>query len=153
MPSLETKIPPPIVAALLLAPMWLLSLALPQVPVAAPTRIYAAVAVALIGGAFSIAGAIAFRKAKTTVNPLSPEKASTLVTSGVYRVTRNPMYVALLLALVAWAVFLSSPVALAGPVGFIAYVNRFQIEPEERALSTLFGNMYAKYSSSVRRWL
>ena len=63
------------------------------------------------------------------------------------------MYVALLLALVAWAVFLSSPVALAGPVGFIAYVNRFQIEPEERALSTLFGNMYAKYRSSVRRWL
>ena len=101
----------------------------------------------------SIAGTISFHRAKTTVNPMKPDKASSLVTSGVYRITRNPMYVGLLLVLVAWAVFLSSPPALAGPVAFLFYVGRFQIMPEEITLSSLFGSEYNAYKSGVRRWL
>ena len=116
-------------------------------------RVAAAIAIALVGGAFSIAGALAFRRAKTTVNPLRPERASALVTTGVYRITRNPMYVGLLLGLLAWAAGLSSPVSLAGPVAFIMFINRFQIEPEEKALLVKFGPEYETYKSTVRRWL
>ena len=96
---------------------------------------------------------LAFRRARTTVNPLRPERASTLVTTGVYRITRNPMYVGLMLALLAWSVFLASPLSLVGPVVFIAYINRFQIRPEEAVLTAKFGPVYEQYKSTVRRWL
>ena len=153
MPSLETKVPPPVVAVLAAAAMWLLSLTLPRVPLAASSRITTAIVIAMLGVAFSVAGVVSLRRAKTTVNPVRPEKAWSLVTSGIYRVTRNPMYVGLLLLLLAWAVFLSSPVALAGPAAFIVYIDRFQIQPEERALSVLFGSAYVAYKRRVRRWL
>ncbi len=84
---------------------------------------------------------------------LQPERTSALVTTGVYRITRNPMYVGLLLGLLAWAAGLSSPVSLAGPVAFIMAINRFQIEPEEKALLAKFGPEYETYKSAVRRWL
>lgn len=151
--TLDTRIPPPVVALLTVAAMWLLSLALPQVAVPATPRLAVAGAIALLGLACSVAGVASFRRARTTVNPVRPETATALVTSGVYRVTRNPMYVGLLLVLIAWAVALASPVALVGPVAFIAYMNRFQIRPEEEALLRLFGPAYDTYRSSVRRWL
>jgi protein-S-isoprenylcysteine O-methyltransferase Ste14 len=75
------------------------------------------------------------------------------VTSGVYRFTRNPMYLGLCFVLLAWAVFLSSAWAFMGPGAFVLYINRFQIAPEENALSKLFGPAFAKYQSKVRRWL
>ena len=84
---------------------------------------------------------------------MTPEAASALVRSGIYRTTRNPMYVGLLLILVAWAVLLSSVWTLLGPLVFVLYITRFQIIPEESALSALFGADYAAYQSSVRRWL
>jgi protein-S-isoprenylcysteine O-methyltransferase Ste14 len=112
-----------------------------------------AAAFALAGGCISLAGVVSFRRAKTTVNPLKPEKASSLVTGGIYKVTRNPMYLGLVLVLLAWAVFLSSAWALAGPVAFVLYMNRFQIEPEERVMGTMFGDNYSEYKARVRRWL
>lgn len=96
---------------------------------------------------------IRFRRANTTVNPLKPQAASSLVTAGIYRYTRNPMYLGLLFLLVAWAVLLSSPFALLGPVAFVTYISRFQIVPEERVLAALFGAEYAAYQAGVRRWL
>jgi protein-S-isoprenylcysteine O-methyltransferase Ste14 len=111
------------------------------------------VAIALVGGGFSLAGIFAFRRAKTTVNPMTPQRTSSLVTSGVYRVTRNPMYVGLLFVLVGWAVFLSAVWPLLGPVVFVYYIGRFQIAPEEQALAELFGSEYSAYKSGVRRWL
>ena len=153
MSKLEHRIPPPIVALLLAAVMWLLSLVVPRVEAPPWLRVALALAIAVPGAAFSIAGAVAFRRAKTTLNPLRPEAASTLVTGRVYRITRNPMYVGLLLGLVAWAVGLSSLEALVGPVAFMLYINRFQIGPEEKALSAKFGGDYAAYTAKVRRWL
>ena len=153
MQSLELRILPPVVAALIAAAMWPLSTTLPRVLVSTQMRVTMAIGIAIVAGAFSIAGAMAFRRAGTTVNPLRPERVSSLVKGGVYRVTRNPMYVGLLLGLVACAVGLASPVSLAGPVAFIIYVNRFQIEPEERVLLSRFGADYETYRSSVRRWL
>jgi protein-S-isoprenylcysteine O-methyltransferase Ste14 len=100
-----------------------------------------------------VAGVLAFRRARTTINPTQPQLTSSLVSSGIYTVTRNPMYVGLLLVLVAWAIVLSSAWALLGPVAYFFYIGRFQIAPEERALATLFGAEYAAYTSRVRRWL
>ena len=153
MASLEHKIPPPVVALAVLPAMWLLSTALPRIEVSSQLRIALAVGIALAGLGFSSAGALAFKRAKTTVNPLRPEQATALVTSGVYRVTRNPMYVGLLLGLLAWAVLLSSPLSLAGPVAFIAYINRFQIDAEERVLEAKFGEAYLSYRARTRRWV
>lgn len=153
MKSLELKIPPPAVAILIAAVMWLLPLTAPTLQVPTVFRTFAAVAIALVGGGISLTGALAFRRAKTTVNPMKPQMTSALVISGVYCLTRNPMYVGLLFVLVAWAVFLSSPWALLGPVAFIAYIGHFQIAPEEKALAALFGTEYSMYKSRVRRWL
>src|SRR6185436_8035975 len=116
-------------------------------------RVWAAIVIATAGGFFSIGGFVAFRRARTTVNPMKPESASSLVASGVYRITRNPMYVGLVLVLVAWATFLAAPLALLGPLAFVLYIGRFQIAPEEVALTKRFGTEYADYKAKVRRWL
>ena len=153
MHALELKIPPPVIALLIAPAMWGISLVTPLADVPAPVRLFAAMAIALTGVVTAIAGVAAFRRAKTTLNPLKPEASSSLVTSGIYRITRNPMYVGLALALIAWAVFLSSAWALLGPVVFALYMNRFQIGPEERVLLGMFGAAYSAYQAKVRRWL
>lgn len=153
MRALELKIPPPLVALAIAVTMWIARNVAPALELSPTTRIVAAGVVAVIGGYFSVAGTIAFRRAKTTVNPLKPESASSLVTSGVYRITRNPMYVALALLLVAWGFYLSAPFLLVGSVLFVLYVTRFQIQPEERVLRRMFGSEYTSYIQRVRRWL
>jgi len=153
MQALELKIPPPVVTALAAAAMWGIAVLAPLVDLPAALRVPAAIVLALAGAAFDLSGVVAFRRSQTTVNPMKPDKAAALVCSGVYRLTRNPMYVGLVFVLVAWAVYLSCAWALLGPVAFVLYINRFQIQPEERALSALFGSRYEDYKSGVRRWL
>lgn len=153
MRALELKVPPPIVALLVAAAMWGISLATPLADVPTRIRLVVAIVIALIGVATAISGVTAFRRAKTTVNPLKPETSSSLVTSGIYRLTRNPMYVGLALVLLAWAVFLSSVWALLGVLVFVLLMNRFQIAPEERVLLGIFGDTYSAYQAKVRRWL
>lgn len=153
MQTLELKIPPPAVALLVAALMWGISLLAPLLEMPAFMRVATAVGITLAGAGISLAGIIAFRRARTTVNPMKPQTTSALVCSGIYQATRNPMYVGLLFVLVAWAVFLSSAWALLGPVAFVLYINRFQIAPEERVLLTMFSADYAAYKSRVRRWL
>ena len=153
MKSLELKVPPPLVAAIIAVAMWGISRVTPLLEVATAYRVWAAIAVAATGGFLSIGGVVAFRRARTTVNPMKPESASSLVGSGVYRITRNPMYVGLLLVLIAWATFLAAPLALPGPLAFLLYIGRFQIALEEAALTKLFGTEYAEYKAKVRRWL
>lgn len=153
MKSLELKIPPPAIALLVAAGMWALSRFPPSLQLPTSIRVWLAAAVLLAGVGFSVAGVLSFRRAHTTLNPTKPQSTSSLVTSGIYRVTRNPMYLGLLLVLVALAVFLFSIWALLGPAAFFLYIGRFQIAPEERALTALFGADYTAYRSRVRRWL
>jgi protein-S-isoprenylcysteine O-methyltransferase Ste14 len=108
---------------------------------------------ALCGVAFALSGVIAFRRWNTTVRPEHPEKASTLVNTGPYRYTRNPMYLGLLVILLAWTVYLAAPVGMLGPVAFMLYITRFQIIPEERALRAKFGADYQRFCEGVRRWV
>jgi protein-S-isoprenylcysteine O-methyltransferase Ste14 len=153
MQSLELKIPPLVITALVAIAMWGISLITPLLEIFTPYRVPVAIAIALAGIAFNITGIISFRQAQTTVNPVKPESASSLVSSGIYRVTRNPMYVGFLFVLMAWAAFLSSPWTLLGPLAFFFYISRFQIVPEERALSEIFGTDYTAYKMRVHRWL
>ena len=152
MKLLEHRIPPPVVAVLLAAGMWMLAGVPPLLPLDA-YRTPAAIALVVIGIGFDFAGVVNFLQSRTTINPLRPHKAAVLVTRGIYRLTRNPMYVGLALLLVAWAVFWGSLWGFLGPVLFVLYMNRFQIGPEERALRGIFGEAYDAYAARVRRWL
>jgi protein-S-isoprenylcysteine O-methyltransferase Ste14 len=150
---LELKIPPPAVAILVGAAMWLAAGIGPALRLPPCARIAVFAAFALFGGAIALAGELQFKRAATTVNPFKPQSASTLVTSGIYRRTRNPMYVGLVIVVLGWAAFLCSVVAFLGPPAFVLYIRSFQIIPEERILSANFGEAYATYRSRVRRWL
>ena len=133
--------------------MWGLSTAFPEAAFSLPGSLLVAIALAVVGGVIALSGVFAFRRHSTTTNPMSPDKAESIVTDGIYRFTRNPMYVGLTLALVGWAIFLANAAALLVPPLFVAYMTYFQIKPEEQALLKKFGRTYADYMDGVRRWI
>lgn len=150
---LELRVPPPVLAALVALALWHVPLGGFAWHAPAVLRHALTVLFAVVGAVFMIAGVVEIRRARTTINPLTPHAATSLVASGVFRFTRNPMYVGGTLLLASWAVHLFSPWALLGPVCFALYIHRFQIAPEERVLSSLFGAEYSAYRTRVRRWL
>ncbi len=153
MRAFETRIPPPVLTALVALGMWLAFQYDPNDHTPWHLRTVAS-SVTLLSSAVLAAGAFfAFWRAGTTVNPFQPERASSLVTRGVFRVTRNPMYLALCLLLLAYAIELWSPAAFAGPAAFAIIITRLQIMPEERALETRFGAAFSEYKCKVRRWI
>ena len=153
MHALELKIPPPAVTLAAALLMWLIAAGLPAFNFQLPGDIPLFPVPAFMGGVVAISGIISFRCSKTTVNSMKPGTATSLVTSGVYRITRNPMYLGLLLALVGWGMFLSNALAFIPVPVFMLYMTRFQIIPEERALSAAFGEAYTAYCARVRRWV
>lgn len=153
MKVLENRVPPPLMALLCALAMWGLACITPRMDADIVLQGIAAGLIALVGLGICVAGVLAFRRADTTVNPLQPQTASTLVTDGVYRITRNPMYLGLALMLLGWAVWLAAPLTLAGVVVFVLFIQRFQIIPEERAMARLFGEHFITYKSRVRRWI
>ena len=153
MNALEHRIPPPLVMLLTAFAMWQFARLLPRVEVDDTVRLVLA-GLFLTDALFCcLAGVCSFRRAHTTVDPLHPEKASRLVTGGIYRVSRNPMYLGFAIFLLAWAVFLASLWMLLGVPAFMIFISRFQIQPEERVLASLFGDEYRDYRAQVRRWL
>jgi protein-S-isoprenylcysteine O-methyltransferase Ste14 len=152
MKTLELKIPPLPLAVGFGVLMWAVDRWLPMQTERSWVR--SVIALATLGLAIGIVvtAVIGFRSARTTVDPFHPEAASTIVTTGIYGVTRNPMYLGFLLALVSLAVFLGNVASAVLPLIFVVYMNRFQIGPEERALRTRFGEPYEAYLRSVRRW-
>ena len=153
MKALELKVPPLVLVLVLALAMWFAARQLPSLAITFPWRHGLAITISGVGILFLLAGGYAFQKAKTTFNPMKPDTTSSVVASGIYRVSRNPMYVGFLFALTGWATFLSHPLPFLLLPVFVAYMNRFQISPEERALSAKFGNEYDTYKQGVRRWL
>lgn len=133
--------------------MWLASWAAPAFAYVVPGSRVIAVCLALVGAGVSASGVVSFRRARTTVNPLRPSTSSTLVVAGVYRLSRNPMYLGILLVLLGWAVFLSNAAAYIWLPAFVLFMKRCQIAAEEVALEARFGVTFAAYRSRVRRWL
>lgn len=150
---LENRIPPPLAVVLIGVVMAIIALPSRSVPLGGVTRlVIGGVAIAL-GGLVVVHGARTFWKAGTTINPVRLDQTSALVTTGLFRYTRNPMYVGFTAVLVGWAACLGSPWTLLGPVVFVLFTDRFQIIPEERVMREKFGPAYAAYCSHVRRWL
>lgn len=151
MKSLELKVPPIVWVLLHAVGMWCLSSAVPVLsftvnPLWVPAFVLTGLSVALSGVA-------AFRSARTTVNPMQPDKASRLVIVGIYRYTRNPMYVGMLLVLFGWFLYLGNFLSGLMLPSYIFALNRFQIEPEERILRGRFGDEYSEYTRRVSRWV
>ncbi len=146
-------IPPPVQGLIFGAAMWQLARLLPQFAMSFPGDRYVALVCLIIGVGMELIAVRAFFVAKTTVNPLKPENANKLVISGLYKISRNPMYLGLLIFLTGWAIWLGNPLNVGLLVLFVAYITYSQIKPEEAVLREKFGADYADYCRSVRRWI
>lgn len=153
MRALELKLPPVVIALFLAAVMYAAGRLAPAFGFALPAHRVIAAGVVAAGMLIALLGVVSFRRAGTTVNPLQPAAASQLVVSGIYRRTRNPMYLGMLLVLLGWGVFLANAIAFLAAAAFIPLMNRLQIGPEERILAATFGPAFTAYQSTVRRWL
>ena len=151
--TLKLKIPPLVVALVTGAGMWLAAWAAPGINFPFPGHAVLAGMVALLGVVVILLGILAFRRAGTTVNPMKPGSSSSLVVAGIYSLTRNPMYLGFFLWLLAWAIYLANALTLLLLPVFVWYMDRFQIEPEEQALVSLFGPAFTAYAARVRRWM
>ena len=149
---MKLKIPPSLVFLVFGALMYLLAEFLPFGYFDFFGRIHLTTALIIFAGIIGTIALIQFYAAKTTINPSHPGKAKKLLEKGIYTFTRNPMYLALLVLLLAWGVWLSNAFNTLLAAGFVTYMNRFQIMPEEQALSQIFGKQYKQYCLLARRW-
>ena len=153
MSFLENKIPPPVVLIVCLVLMWLISRETTSLVIDSEIKLLASSFMFFLGVSIAVAGIVSFRKAKTTVNPLKPEEATHLVVAGIFKYTRNPMYLGMLCVAIGMVFKLANLWAVVMVLAFYFYMNRFQITPEERAMQKLFGDQFASYTKRVRRWL
>lgn len=154
MSALELKIKPPIVAFIAAIIMVLIDhfwpserLGLGQLQMGIMLLLITA------GLMLPITGIKRFIQAGTTVHPDLKHATNKLVMSGIYRVSRNPMYLGILLNLIAFSVWLNNGLSIGVCIGFVWYITQFQIKPEERFLQQKFGKQYEDYCQKVRRWL
>ncbi|POF32374.1 methyltransferase family protein [Roseibium marinum] len=150
---MELKVPPAIVFLLAALLLWVGAWLMPHLSIAFPGRRLFAVLLVLAGLVPGIQAILAFRRRKTTTNPMAPDTASVLVTDGVYRFSRNPMYLGILALLLAVTLWLGTLTALIIVPGFVWYMTEFQIKPEEERLGERFGASYRDYLGRVRRWI
>ncbi len=153
MKAFELKIPPVAQFLAVAAGMWLIAKYFPSLSFGIPVRGVLIALFVCLGAVVAIPALAAFRSAGTTVDPRYPDKASRLVARGIYRYSRNPMYLGLLCLLVAWGLYLSNLLGFAGLPVFVLGMNRLQIRPEEEAMEAQFGDEYRAYRDSVRRWI
>ncbi len=153
MSALDHKIPPPVIALACAGLAWALARYTPGFTYQVPARIPIVAILLLSGIALDLSGLMAFRKARTTLNPLSPDRSTSIVQNGPYAFTRNPMYLGMALVLLGFCTYLENPLSAIAVVAFVAYITCFQIVPEERLLLAKFGDDYAQYRNSARRWL
>ena len=151
MKFLNTKIPPPIVTILFAVLIFYFSESFAYVDL--PFKIYISLFFVLLGFFITFSSARNFKKKETTVNPIKPEEASQLVTDGFFKITRNPMYLGMLLFLLGLSIYNGLIVGLVFLPLFVGYITFFQIIPEENAMIKIFGEDYKAYMKKVRRWI
>ncbi len=149
---MKLKVPPVVVFIVFGGLMYVLAIFLPVGDFDFFGKYYLFMFLILMAFGIGTVALFHFIKANTTVDPAAPSKASSLVHDGLYRFSRNPMYLALLLLLLAWGIWLGNAFNTLLAAAFVGYINKFQIKPEEEALRTLFGKEYQRYCGNVRRW-
>lgn len=150
---LNLRIPPLLLTLGFAAAIWAAAPWLPTVMFDSPLPSLLAGFMAVAAIIFCLLGIVEFRRHQTTVDPRTPSKATQLVDGGIYGISRNPMYVGFALLLLAQVIWLATPWLLLAVIGFVLYMNHFQIIPEEAALQASFGSRYSDYCTRVRRWL
>lgn len=149
---MKLKLPPAVVALIFAGLMYVVARFLPFGNFDFFGRRYLMIVLLTLAAFIGVFALVQFFRARTTIDPTSPVKATSLVTGGLYNFSRNPMYLALLLLLLALGTWLGNAFNTLLAAGFVAYMNRFQIIPEEEALRELFGKEYQHYCIKVRRW-
>lgn len=147
------RIPPPVIALICAVTMWaVFKLASALNFDFTGQKVIAGLVIGL-GLSMDLISVKGFWSARTTINPIKIENASALVTGGLYRFSRNPMYLGLALVLSGWALWLGNPINVIGIAIFIGLMNALQIKPEEAVLAEKFGQEYRDYQRRVRRWI
>ncbi len=149
---MRLKLPPIIIVLVFSGLMYILAKFLPVGYFEFFGRWYLIIVLLILAMVIGVLALLQFFRSKTTIDPSVPTKASKLVTNGLYRFSRNPMYLGMLLVLLAWGIWLGNAFNSLLAAGFVSYMNHFQIIPEERALNVLFGKEYQQYCLKVRRW-
>lgn len=149
---MELKVPPALVFLCFGLMMYLLAEFLPIGYFDFYGRMLLTKILAVMGIVIALLALFQFKMAKTTIDPTKPDKVSNLVVGGIFKFSRNPMYLALLLILLALGVFLGNAFNTLVAAGFVGYMNRFQIIPEERILLDKFGRSFKDYCILTRRW-
>lgn len=150
---MKLKVPPVIVVAITVFLMWVIEKYLPVEFLEFNAPKWSIILTAILGIACIVLGVIQFSVKKTTVNPHKPEDSTSLVSSGIYSISRNPMYLGMLILLVFYGLFLGDGLVFLMLPIFIWYMNSFQIKPEEEMMIELFGDEYKDYQKRVRRWI
>lgn len=150
---LELKIPPLLLTAIAMTLIVAASLWLPAANVPFPGHRALAVVLFVLGLCTMFTGAVQFRLMQTTLDPRDPSKSTRVVTHGIYRFTRNPMYLGMALMLAGVATWPANLVGCVITALFCLYLTELQIKPEERFLLQHFGDEFGQYMARVRRWL
>ena len=148
---MKTKIPPPIIALVMIVLIYLSSLLI--VPTTFNYQNSLSILVLIMGLACVLPSFRLFARYKTTISPLTPSDTAALVTEGMYRYSRNPMYLGLLLITIASTIWFGTWLGIIINIVFIFLINFLQIIPEEEALLEIFGEEYEEYKKNVRRWI
>lgn len=154
--ALELKIPPAILFVIALLGVYFSPAIVPFIPIqdALPElRANISWLISIVGVLVVIAGVVTFRMAKTTTNPVRIGNASSLVTHGIYKFTRNPMYLGMLLIILSFIIKTGHFAGIIFAVAFVIYMHTFQIKPEERMLTKMFAQKYTDYVKRTRPWV
>ena len=153
MQHLELRVPPVVQVALAAILIWISGLQADITEITLPAASAVAIMLIAAGATFAFSGVMEFRRHNTTVDPRYPDKTSQLVNSGVYQLTRNPMYLGFALALLGWSYWQENIASFIWLPLFVVYMNRFQIQAEESFMEEKFGQSYREYCLRVRRWI
>ena len=145
------KIPPPILVLILVVSSFLSSKKIDLIHI--PNQNLTSILILLIGILILIIPVSKFIKSKTTIDPIKFKKVNKLVTSGIYKYSRNPMYLGLLLIVISSSILYLNIYSVTTPMIFYYWINRFQIKREEIFLTEKFGKEYLLYMTRTRRWI
>lgn len=151
--SLELKVPPIVLVFITALAMYFSPNPIVYFTIDNEVVLYLTRGLFMLSSSIVVAGIYCFKKANTSVDPVNPNKSSVLVDFGIYKFTRNPMYLGFAIMLLAMAIKMQTLIALLWLLVFVLYMTRFQIKPEEQALTKIFGDAYGDYCQRVRRWI